>query len=159
MGDAPSLWLNNPPVGSITSWADLSQAFTSNFQATYNRPGNAFNLGSVTMKTNERLRDYTNQFFENRNTVSVSGMTRSSKATRTVSKIVRSLRRSTSLGPLPSRPSWMSSTNSSTPTRRWSTSLTPTPSATQTLLAPLVIQAPSCVSDLQRCSRWRDVDL
>jgi hypothetical protein len=31
MGDAPSLWLNNLPVGSITSWADLSQAFTSNF--------------------------------------------------------------------------------------------------------------------------------
>jgi hypothetical protein len=68
MGDAPSLWLNNLPAGSITSWADLSQAFTSNFQATYNRPGNAFNLGRVTMKAGERLRDYTNQFFENHNT-------------------------------------------------------------------------------------------
>jgi hypothetical protein len=32
MGDAPSLWLNNLPAGSITSWADLHQAFTSNFQ-------------------------------------------------------------------------------------------------------------------------------
>jgi hypothetical protein len=60
MGDAPSLWLNNLPVGSITLWADLSQACTSNFQATYNHPGNAFNLGRVTMKTGERLRDYTN---------------------------------------------------------------------------------------------------
>jgi hypothetical protein len=40
----------------------------SNFQATYNHPGNAFNLGRVTMKTNERLHDYTNRFFENRNT-------------------------------------------------------------------------------------------
>jgi threonine synthase len=40
----------------------------SNFQATYNRLGNSFNLGRVTMKTNERLRDYTNRFFENRNT-------------------------------------------------------------------------------------------
>jgi hypothetical protein len=29
MGDAPSLWLNNHPAGSIKSWADLSQAFTS----------------------------------------------------------------------------------------------------------------------------------
>jgi hypothetical protein len=28
MGDAPSLWLNNLLVGSITSWTDLSQAFT-----------------------------------------------------------------------------------------------------------------------------------
>jgi hypothetical protein len=68
MGDAPSLCLNNLPTGSITLWADLSQAFTSNFQATYNRPGNAFNLGRVTMKPGERLRDYTNRFFENRNT-------------------------------------------------------------------------------------------
>jgi hypothetical protein len=68
MGDAPSLWLNNLPAGSITSWAYLSQAFTSNFQATYNHPGNAFNLGRVTMKPGEQLQDYTNRFFENRNT-------------------------------------------------------------------------------------------
>jgi hypothetical protein len=68
MGDAPSLWLNNLPVGSITLWADLSQACTSNFQATYNHPGNAFNLGRVTMKTGERLRNYTNRFIKNRNT-------------------------------------------------------------------------------------------
>jgi hypothetical protein len=68
MGDALSLWLNNLPAGSITSWADLFQAFTSNFQVTYNRPGNAFNIGRVTMKTGERLRDYTNRLFENRNT-------------------------------------------------------------------------------------------
>jgi hypothetical protein len=65
MGDAPSLWLNNLPTGSITSWADLSQAFTSNFQVTYNHPGNAFNLRRVTMKPDERLRDYTNRSFEN----------------------------------------------------------------------------------------------
>jgi hypothetical protein len=49
MGDVPSLWLNNLPGGNITSWADLSQAFTSNLQVTYNRPGNAFNLEKVTM--------------------------------------------------------------------------------------------------------------
>jgi hypothetical protein len=67
-GDAPSLWLNNLPAGSITSWANLSQAFTLNFQATYNRPCNAFNLGRVTMKPDKRLRDCTNWFFENRNT-------------------------------------------------------------------------------------------
>jgi hypothetical protein len=52
MGYVLSLWPNNLPAGSITSWPDLSYAFTSNFQATYNRPGNAFNLGRVTMKTN-----------------------------------------------------------------------------------------------------------
>jgi hypothetical protein len=68
MGDAPSLRLNNLLAGSIMSWADLSQAFTSNFQATYNHPRNGFNLERVTMKPGERLRDYTNRFFENRNT-------------------------------------------------------------------------------------------
>jgi hypothetical protein len=68
MGDAPSPLLNNLTAGSITSWADLSQAFTLKFQATYNRPGNTFNLERVTMKAGERLQDYTNQFFENRNT-------------------------------------------------------------------------------------------
>jgi hypothetical protein len=68
MGDALSLCLNNLPAGSIKSWANLSQAFTWNFQVTYNRPRNAFNLGNVTMKTGERLCDYTNLFFENRNT-------------------------------------------------------------------------------------------
>jgi hypothetical protein len=68
MGDAPSLWFNNLPAGIITSWADLSQAFTSNFQETYNCHVNAFNLGRVTMKAAERLRDYTNRLFENRNT-------------------------------------------------------------------------------------------
>jgi hypothetical protein len=68
MGDAPSLWLNNFPVGSTTSWVDLSQAFMSNFQVTSNRPGNTFNLRRVTMKPGELLRDYTNRFFENRNT-------------------------------------------------------------------------------------------
>jgi hypothetical protein len=31
IGDTPSLWLNNLPAGSITSRANLSQAFTSNF--------------------------------------------------------------------------------------------------------------------------------
>jgi hypothetical protein len=67
MGDTPSHWFNNLSAGSVTSWADLSQAFTSNFQVTHNRPGNAFNLGRVTMKPDEQLQDYTNRFFENRN--------------------------------------------------------------------------------------------
>jgi hypothetical protein len=31
IGNTPSLWLNNLPAGSITSCADLFQAFTSYF--------------------------------------------------------------------------------------------------------------------------------
>ena len=39
----------------------------SNFQATYDRPGNTFSLGRVVQKPKERLRDYNTRFFENRN--------------------------------------------------------------------------------------------
>jgi hypothetical protein len=111
MGDASSLWLNNLPAGSGTSWADLSQAFMSNFQETYNCPDNAFNLGRVTMKPGERLRDYTNRFFENRNTCVGVATTRSSTATRKVSRTARSFKRSTSPAPRRSRRSWRSSTS------------------------------------------------
>jgi hypothetical protein len=38
MGDAPSLWLNNLPASSITSWADLSHAFMSNFRRRITAP-------------------------------------------------------------------------------------------------------------------------
>jgi hypothetical protein len=61
MGDAPSLWLNNllgRPVPGLH--IQLPRDLQS--------PGNAFNLERVTMKPNERLRDYTNRFFETRNT-------------------------------------------------------------------------------------------
>jgi hypothetical protein len=77
MGDTPSLWLNNLLAGSITSWVDLSQAFTSNFKATYNRPGNTFNLGRVTMKTGERLRNYTTSSSRTATPALVSVTTRS----------------------------------------------------------------------------------
>jgi hypothetical protein len=111
MGDTPSLWLNNLPTGSITSWADLSRAFTSNFQATYKLLGNIFNLGRVTMKPSERLRDYTNRFFENRNTcvgvLDDQVVDSYKKGLRTA----RSLRRSTSPAPRQSRRSWRSSTS------------------------------------------------
>jgi hypothetical protein len=58
MGDTPSLWFNNLLAGSINAWADLSQAFTSNFQATYNHPRNAFNLVSIVINPKERLCDH-----------------------------------------------------------------------------------------------------
>jgi hypothetical protein len=47
MSEEPSLRLNNLPVGSITSWVNRSQGFTSNFQATYNRPGEDSSSGGL----------------------------------------------------------------------------------------------------------------
>jgi hypothetical protein len=69
MGKVPLLWLDNLPAESITSWATLSRLFKTNYQATYNRPGNTQHLARVRMRRDETLREYTNRYFENRNTL------------------------------------------------------------------------------------------
>jgi hypothetical protein len=69
MGKAPLLWLDNLPAECITSWATLSRLFTTNYQATYNRPGNTHHLARVRMRRDETLWEYTNRYFENRNTL------------------------------------------------------------------------------------------
>jgi hypothetical protein len=69
MGKAPLLWLDNLLAECITSWATLSHLFTTNYQATYNRPGNTHHLARVRMRRDETLREYTNRYFENRNTL------------------------------------------------------------------------------------------
>jgi hypothetical protein len=66
---APLLWLDNLPAERITSWATLSCLFTTNYQATYNRPGNTHHLARVWMRSDETLCEYTNRYFENRNTL------------------------------------------------------------------------------------------
>jgi hypothetical protein len=47
----------------------LSRLFTTNYQATYNRPGNTHHLARVRMRNDETLREYTNRYFKNRNTL------------------------------------------------------------------------------------------
>jgi hypothetical protein len=69
MGKAPLLWLDNLPAECITSWATLSRLFTTNYEATYNHPGNTHHLARVRMRCDETLREYTNRYFENRNTL------------------------------------------------------------------------------------------
>jgi hypothetical protein len=69
MGKAPLLWLDNLPAECITSWATLPRLFTTNYQATYNRPGNTHHLARVRMRSDETLCEYTNRYFENRNTL------------------------------------------------------------------------------------------
>jgi hypothetical protein len=69
MGKAPLLWLDNLPAECITSWATLSRLFTTNYQATCNRPSNTHHLARVWMRSDETLREYTNRYFENRNTL------------------------------------------------------------------------------------------
>jgi hypothetical protein len=69
MGKAPLLWLDNLLAECITSWATLSCPFTNNYQATYNRPSNTHHLARVRMRRDETLREYSNRYFENRNTL------------------------------------------------------------------------------------------
>jgi hypothetical protein len=69
MGKAPLLWLDNLPAECITSWGTLSRLFMTNYQATYNRPDNTHHLARVRMRRDETLREYTNRYFENRNTL------------------------------------------------------------------------------------------
>jgi hypothetical protein len=69
MGKAPLLSLDNLPAESITSWATLSRLFTTNYQATYNHPGNTHHLARVRMRRDETLQEYTNRYYENRNTL------------------------------------------------------------------------------------------
>jgi hypothetical protein len=69
MGKAPLLWLDNIPAECITSWTTLSHLFTTNYQATYNRPGNTHHLARLRMRSDETLREYTNRYFENSNTL------------------------------------------------------------------------------------------
>jgi hypothetical protein len=69
MGKAPLLWLDNVPLECITSWATLSRLFTTTYQATYNRSCNTHHLARVQMRSDETLREYTNRYFENRNTL------------------------------------------------------------------------------------------
>jgi hypothetical protein len=69
MGKAPRLWLDNLPAECITFWATLSCLFTTNYQATYNRPGNTHHLARVRMRRDETIREYINRYFENCNTL------------------------------------------------------------------------------------------
>jgi hypothetical protein len=69
MGKAPLLWLDSLPMECITSWAILSRLFTTNYQATYNHTGNTHHLARVRMRHDETLREYTNRYFENCNTL------------------------------------------------------------------------------------------
>jgi hypothetical protein len=69
MGKAPLLWLDNLQAECITSWETMSRLFTTNYQATYNRPGNTHHLARVWMRRDETLCEYTNRYLENRNTL------------------------------------------------------------------------------------------
>jgi hypothetical protein len=55
LSDAARAWLEHLPPAQISNWDDLVKAFTGNFQGTYVRPGNSWDLRSCRQQPGESL--------------------------------------------------------------------------------------------------------
>jgi hypothetical protein len=62
LSDAARAWLEHLPPAQISNWDDLVKAFAGNFQGTYVRPGNSWDLRSCRQQPGESLRDYIRRF-------------------------------------------------------------------------------------------------
>jgi hypothetical protein len=62
LSDAARAWLEHLPPAQISNWDDLVKAFAGNFQGTYVRPGNSWDLRSCHQQPGESLRDYIRRF-------------------------------------------------------------------------------------------------
>jgi hypothetical protein len=66
LSDTARAWLEHLPPGQISNWGDLVQAFAGNFQGTYVRPGNFWDLRGCRQQPGESLRDYIRRFSKQR---------------------------------------------------------------------------------------------
>jgi hypothetical protein len=62
LSDAARAWLEHLPPAQIFGWDDLVKAFAGNFQGTYVRPGNSWDLRSCRQHLGESLREYIRRF-------------------------------------------------------------------------------------------------
>jgi hypothetical protein len=62
LSDAAWAWLEHLPPAQIFGWDDLVKAFAGNFQGTYVRPGNSWDLRSCRQQKGESLREYIRRF-------------------------------------------------------------------------------------------------
>jgi hypothetical protein len=62
LADSARTWLEHLPASQIHNWDDLVRTFVGNFQGTYVRPGNYWDLRSCTQKPDESLRDFIRRF-------------------------------------------------------------------------------------------------
>jgi hypothetical protein len=56
--DTARTWLEHLLASQIHNWGNLVRTFVGNFQGTYVRPGNSWDLRSCTQKPGESLRDF-----------------------------------------------------------------------------------------------------
>jgi hypothetical protein len=66
LSDAARAWLEHLPLAQISDWDDLVKAFAGNFQGTYVRPGNSWDLRSCRQQPGESLREYIWRFSKQR---------------------------------------------------------------------------------------------
>jgi hypothetical protein len=66
LSDAAWAWLEHLPPAQISNWDDLVKAFAGNFQGTYVRPRNSWDLQSCRQQPGESLRDYIRWFSKQR---------------------------------------------------------------------------------------------
>ena len=55
LADSARTWLEHVPPNGIQSWADLKEIFMGNFQGTYKRPGNPWDLKNYEQKARETI--------------------------------------------------------------------------------------------------------
>jgi hypothetical protein len=58
LADSAQTWLEHLPATQIHNWDDLVRTFVGNFQGTYVRPENSWDLRTCTQKPGESLRDF-----------------------------------------------------------------------------------------------------
>jgi hypothetical protein len=66
LSDAARAWLEHLPPAQISNWDDLAKAFAGNFQGTYVRPGNSWDLRSCRQQPRESLWYYIRRFSKQR---------------------------------------------------------------------------------------------
>jgi hypothetical protein len=66
LSDTARAWLEHLPPAQISNWDDLVKAFAGNFQGTYVRPGNSWDLRSCRQKLGESMREYIRRFSKQR---------------------------------------------------------------------------------------------
>jgi hypothetical protein len=66
LSDAARAWLEHLPPAQISNWDELVKAFAGNFQGTYVRPGNSWDLRSCRRQPGESLQDYIRRFSKQR---------------------------------------------------------------------------------------------
>jgi hypothetical protein len=62
LSDATRAWLEHLPPAQIFDWDDLVKAFAGNFQGTYMRPRNSWDLWSCRQQPGESLQEYIRRF-------------------------------------------------------------------------------------------------